>query len=59
MRPRPLPPLLFRNQPNLPLDDQRLATLPQTGRMQAVALLATLLLEASGAAASEGDDEHA
>ena len=46
-------------QPSLSLDGPRLASLTASERTEALALLATLLLEASGAAAPEGDDGHA
>ena len=53
--------LLFPSllQPSLSLDGPRLAALTPSERMEALALLATLLLEASGAATPEGDDGHA
>lgn len=51
----PPPPL----QPSLSLDGPQLAALTPSERTEALALLATLLLEASGAAAPEGDDGHA
>jgi hypothetical protein len=56
MRFRPFPPPPF--QPSLTLDAPRLAVLTPSERTEALALLATLLLEASGAVTSEGDDEH-
>ena len=49
------PPLF---QPSLSLDGPRLAALTFRERMEAVALLAILLLEASGVAAAESDDGH-
>ena len=48
-----------RSQPSLPLDGPRLAALTPTQRAEAVALLAALLLEASGATPPEGDDGRA
>ena len=57
MRSRLFPPPPF--QPSLSLDGPRLAALTPSERTEALALLATLLLEASGAAAPEGDDGHA
>ena len=57
MRSRLFPPLPF--QPSLNLDRPQLMSLTPLERTEALALLATLLLEASGAVAPEGDDEHA
>ncbi len=57
MRSRLFPPLPF--QPSLSLDRPQLMSLTPLERTEALALLATLLLEASGAVAPEGDDEHA
>ena len=54
-RPFPLPPF----QPSLRLDGPRLALLTPSERTEALVLLASLLLEASGAAAPEGDDGDA
>ena len=56
MRSCPFPPPPF--QPSLTLDGPRLAALTPHERTEALALLATLLLEASGAVAPEGDDGH-
>ncbi len=56
MRSRLFPPLPF--QPSLSLDRPQLMSLTPLERTEALALLATLLLEASGAVAPEGDDEH-
>ena len=56
MRSRPFPPPPF--QSSLTLDAPRLAALTPSERTEALALLATLLLEASGAVAPEGDDGH-
>ncbi len=57
MRSRPFLPSPF--QPCLSLEGPRLASMTTSERKEALVLLATLLLEASGAAAPEGDDGHA
>ena len=57
MRSRLFPQTPF--QTSLSLDGPRLASLTPSERTEALVLLATLLLEASGAAAPEGDDGHA
>lgn len=59
MRPLFPPFAIPRGQTRLPLDGPQLAALAPTERAEAVALLAALLLQASGATPPESDDGRA